>query len=96
MSEVLLLLSDRVSAWWGTLSERTQSVVCAVALIALIAAGRLDAAGQGADVAEVLARVLPTRADIAQANLPLLKLHVIPPSSTSRSGRSPRWRRRRR
>lgn len=35
MSEILLLLSDRVSAWWGTLSERTQSVVCAVALIAV-------------------------------------------------------------
>lgn len=39
MSEILLLLSDRVSAWWGTLSERTQSVVCALALIALIAIG---------------------------------------------------------
>ena len=39
MSEILLLLSDRVSAWWGTLSERTQSVVCAVALIVLIAIG---------------------------------------------------------
>lgn len=37
MSEILLLLSDRASAWWGTLSERTQGVVCAVALIGLIA-----------------------------------------------------------
>ena len=42
-----------------------------------LAAGRLDAAGQGADVAEVLARVLLARADVAQANLPLLKLHAI-------------------
>ena len=61
-----------------------------------LAAGRLDAAGQGADVAEVLARVLPARADVAQAHGLLLELHVIPPSSTSRSVRSPRWRRRRR
>lgn len=43
MSEILLLLSDRASAWWWTLSERTQSVVCAVALIALIAiAGAIE------------------------------------------------------
>ncbi len=43
MSEILLLLSDRASAWWGTLSERTQGVVCAVALIGLIAvAGAIE------------------------------------------------------
>lgn len=42
-----------------------------------LAAGRLDAAGQGADVAEVLARVLLARADVAQAHGPLLKLHAI-------------------
>ena len=37
MSEILLLLSDRVSAWGGTLSERTQSVVCAFVMLALFA-----------------------------------------------------------
>ena len=43
MSEILLLLSDRVSAWWGTLSERTQSVVCAVVMLALFAiAGAIE------------------------------------------------------
>lgn len=43
MSEILLLLSDRVSAWWGTLSERTQSVVCAVVMLALLAiAGAIE------------------------------------------------------
>lgn len=43
MSEILLLLSDRVSAWWGTLSERTQSVVCAFAMLALLAiAGAIE------------------------------------------------------
>lgn len=43
MSEILLLLSDRVSAWWGTLSERTQSVVCAAVMLALFAiAGAIE------------------------------------------------------
>lgn len=43
MSEILLLLSDRVSAWWGTLSERTQSVVCAVVMLTLLAvAGAIE------------------------------------------------------
>lgn len=43
MSEILLLLSDRVSAWWGTLSERTQSVVCAVVMLVLFAiAGAIE------------------------------------------------------
>lgn len=43
MSEILLLLSDRVSAWWGTLSERTQSVVCALVMLALLAiAGAIE------------------------------------------------------
>lgn len=43
MSEILLLLSDRVSAWWRTLSERTQSVVCAVVMLALLAvAGAIE------------------------------------------------------
>lgn len=43
MSEILLLLSDRVSAWWGTLSERTQSVVCAFVMLALFAiAGAIE------------------------------------------------------
>lgn len=43
MSEILLLLSDRASAWWSTLSERARSVVCAVALVALIAvAGAIE------------------------------------------------------
>lgn len=43
MSEILLLLNDRVSAWWGTLSERTQSVVCAFVMLALLAiAGAIE------------------------------------------------------
>ncbi len=43
MSEILLLLSDRASAWWGTLSERTQSVVCAFVMLALFAiAGAIE------------------------------------------------------
>lgn len=43
MSEVLLLLSDRVSAWWGTLSERVRSVACAVAMLSLLAiAGAIE------------------------------------------------------
>lgn len=43
MSEILLLLSDRVSAWWGTLSERTQSVVCALVMLTLLAvAGAIE------------------------------------------------------
>ena len=43
MSEILLLLSGRASAWWGTLSERTQSVVCAFVMLALIAvAGAIE------------------------------------------------------
>ena len=43
MSEILLLLSDRVSAWWGTLSERTQSVVCAFVMLTLLAiAGTIE------------------------------------------------------
>lgn len=43
MSEVLLLLSDRVSAWWGTLSERVRSVACAVVMLSLLAiAGAIE------------------------------------------------------
>lgn len=43
MDEILLRLSDRVSAWWHSLPERTQSVLCAVALIGLIAvAGAIE------------------------------------------------------
>lgn len=43
MSEILLLRSDRVSAWWGTLSERTQNVVCAFVMLALLAvAGAIE------------------------------------------------------
>ena len=43
MSEILLLLSDRVSAWWGTLSERMRSVACAVVMLSLLAiAGAIE------------------------------------------------------
>lgn len=43
MSEILLLLSDRASAWWGTLSERTRGVVCAFVMLALLAvAGAIE------------------------------------------------------
>lgn len=43
MSEILLLLSDRASAWWGTLSEQTQGAVCAFVMFALLAvAGAIE------------------------------------------------------
>ena len=43
MSEILMLLSDRASAWWSTLSERTQGVVCAFVMLTLLAvAGAIE------------------------------------------------------
>lgn len=43
MGDLVWEAGCRLGAWWATLSERTQSVVCAVALVALIAvAGAIE------------------------------------------------------